>query len=72
MIQRRLKLQIQNGNFREKEALPTKLGVKIVRGQVELQTREVPDLDEVKRLWKEGKPAQYILEEMKRKRKKAA
>ena len=52
--------------------MPTKLGVKIVHGKVELQTREVPDLDEAKRLWMEGKSAQHILEEAKRKRKKAA
>jgi len=57
---------------RRYKTLPTKLGVKIVHGKVELQTREVPDLDEAKRLWMEGKSAQHILEEAKRKRKKAA
>ena len=52
--------------------MPTKLGVKIVRGQVELQAREVPDLDEAKKLWMAGKSAQFIIEQAKKKRKRAA
>lgn len=50
--------------------MTTKLGVKIVRGRVEIATREVPDLDEAKRMWMQGKSAQHILEEAKRKPKK--
>jgi hypothetical protein len=52
--------------------LPTKLGVKIVHGKVELKTHEVPDLEEAKKLWMQGKSAQYILEEAKKKKKKVA
>jgi hypothetical protein len=42
------------------------LEVKLKDGQVVLQTRDLPDLAEAKRLWMSGKSAQYILEQMKR------
>jgi hypothetical protein len=50
--------------------LPTKLGVKIVHGKVELRTHEIPDLEEAKRMWMQGKSAQYIFEQAKKKAKK--
>ena len=50
----------------------TKLGLKIVRGQFALQTREVPDLEVAKKLWREGKTYQEIIEISKRQRKKKA
>lgn len=45
--------------------------MKIKNGRCLLVPKEVPDLDEAKRLWREGKSAQFIFEEHKRKRKKA-
>jgi hypothetical protein len=56
----------------ESTRLPTKLGVKIVHGKVELKTHEIPDLDEAKRLWMAGKSAQYIFEQAKKKKKNKA
>ena len=50
--------------------MPKKLGVAIRNGKCELVTKEVPDLDEAKRLWREGKSAQYIIEQHKRKKPK--
>ena len=50
--------------------MPQKLGFRIKHGRCELDVKELPDLDEAKRLWMEGKSAQYILEQTKRKAKK--
>lgn len=40
-----------------------------MRGKVELATREIPDVDEAKKLWREGKTAQQIFEIQKLKKK---
>ena len=49
--------------------MPKKLSFRIKHGRCELEAKEVPDLDEAKRLWLEGKSAQWILEQAKRKSK---
>lgn len=49
--------------------MPTKLGLRIQRGRFVLTRKDVPDLEEAKRLWKEGKSAQWIIENAKRKRR---
>jgi len=50
--------------------LPTKLSLKLVRNRFVLVGEDRPDLDEAKRLWREGKSAQYILQMAKRKRRR--
>ena len=47
--------------------MPTKLGMSFRNGKSVIVANEVPDLDEAKRLWREGKSAQYILEQHKKK-----
>lgn len=53
--------------------MPTKLAVKLHDdGRTEVVSKEVPDVDEVKRLWKQGMSLAQIREELmnKGKRKK--
>ncbi len=50
--------------------MPTKLAVKIKKGRFVIVHRDMPDPDEAKRLWREGKSAQWILEQARKKRKK--
>lgn len=49
--------------------MPTKLSLKFKNGKSVLVADEVPDIDEAKRLWKEGKSAQFIIEKAKNDRK---
>jgi len=50
--------------------LPTKLSLKFVRNKLVLVGEDRPDPEEAKRLWREGKSAQWILEQERRKRKR--
>jgi hypothetical protein len=43
--------------------------VKFEQGKFTVVRKEMPDLDEAKRLWREGKSAQYILEQAQARRK---
>jgi hypothetical protein len=48
----------------------TKLSVKFVRNRLVLIGEDRPDPEEAKRLWREGKSAQYILEQTKKERRR--
>ena len=47
----------------------TKLSVRIKKGRFVLVSRDMPDLEEAKRMWREGKSAQQILEEHKKRKR---
>lgn len=49
----------------------TKLSVRLKNGKFELVAKEVPDPKEARRLWMEGKSAQYIMEQERRKKRSA-
>lgn len=50
--------------------MPTKLAVKLHDGRTEVVSYEMPDPEEVKRLWKQGLSLGQIREELMRKGKK--
>ena len=49
--------------------MPHKLSVRIKDGRCEVVAKVVPDLDEAKRLWMEGKSAQWIMEQARKRAK---
>jgi hypothetical protein len=46
----------------------TKIALKFEKGKCKLVAKTMPDPEEAKRMWREGKSAQYILEQAKRKK----
>lgn len=50
--------------------MPVKLTVRFKKGRFVIVRKDLPDPDEAKRLWKEGKSAQWIIEQAKKKRER--